>query len=338
MNDIIPFDGSVALPAYLKNRDQVRNINDDISLAAPYPTMSVRGKVFTIVRDGVRTKLMKPAPDNDEVAQKIEVAVLRANMHSRIFYLKEFDEGGDNNAPPDCFSMDGQKPVATAPNKQSDFCNTCPHSVWGTGNTEKGTGRRCSDAPRLAIATPDKLEEPYLLRLPPASIKNWKEAVKIGKQRNLQYNMLVYRISFDADASTPLLLFRPTGLLSDAAYAKANDEMYDSELVRSVVGLDEPAAPARAPAPAPAPDPAASELDAAIAAKAATAKAKATKPVVTETELDSVAPPPKPTPAPAPKAEPAKATKPVVQEAAGPAPDGDLLAGLSSLLGGGTDD
>lgn len=336
MSAIIPFDGAGAkLPAYLAKRDSLPDINRDVVTAAAYPTMSIMGGKFALVRDGMRTTLMKPPPDEDEAVQKIEMAVLRANMHSRVFYMKKYEEGDSTSAPPDCYTMDGVKPAAGVPNKQADHCATCPHSVWGTGNTEKGTGRACSDTPRLAIAAPDNLDDVYLLRVPPASIKNWKEAVKIAKTRNIPYNALVYRVSFDKEASAPVLLFRPVGLLSDEAYGKAG-EQYDGELVRSIVGLDEPPARAAASAPAPAPAVEADELDAAIAARQVvkTAAAKA-KPAVTPSELDEVAPPAekpvkaKPAAAaakPEPKPEPARQTPPADDDG------GDLMAGLSSLL------
>lgn len=341
MSQMIPFGSGAQLPAYLKNRAALSERNADVVTAAAYPTLSIKGKTFAVVRDGKRSVVMRP--DDDETpASYVEVSVLRANMKARVFYMKKYDEAdGEAKTPPDCMSMDGVAPLPGVPNKQSDACATCPHSVWGTGNAEKGTGRACSDTPRLAIARADALDDAFLLRVPPASIKNWKDAVKIAKERQIPYNALIYRMSFDIDAATPLLKFKPVGLLDDAGFAKA-DELYDGELVRAIVGIDVPASAAPAPAPAPAPAVDADELDAALAARAAVNQAKAAakpaapapaaKPTVTPDELDTIVPPaPAPAPKPKPKPAPVEAA-PGPAPAAKPAVDDDLLEGLDDLL------
>jgi hypothetical protein len=335
VSNIVPLDGSAKLPAYLQRRQALANINNEVVTAAAYPTMSIKGKQFTIKRDGLKTTLMNPN-DPEETAQKIEVAILRVNMHNRVFYLKRFDEASSEGAVPDCFSLDGKAPAASAPNKQHTNCAACPHSVWGSRVKEDGTsdgkGRACSDQPRAAIAAVDKLDDAMLLRIPPASITNLKDAIKLAKQRNIPYNALVYRLGFDKDAASPKLTFKPVGLLDDPSYEKVETKLYDGELVRAIVGLDDVAPPAEPPAPPPAVD--ADELDAALAARAVTQKAKAkpapapapkpAAPVVTEDELDAAAPAPAPAPAP-------RAAKPAPAPAA--APDDDLLSGLDTLLG-----
>lgn len=339
MSNIIPFGEGAQLPAYLKNREALATVNNDVVTAAAYPTLSIKGKVFTVKRDGERKVLMNPR-DPESTAQYIETAILRVNMHNRVFYAARFDDSTSEGAVPDCYSLDGKVPAASAPNKQCSNCAACPHSVWGSRVKEDGSsdgkGRACSDQPRLAIAPPDALDQAMLLRVPPASISGLKDAIKLAKQRNIPYNALVYRISFDTAAASPKLVFKPIGLLDDAGYAKVQAE-YDGELVRAITGLDDVGQ--AAPAPAPAAGPISSdELDAAIAArqvaqKAAAGAKAAAKPAatVTEDELNRVAPPaPKPAPAPAPKAAPAPAP------AAAPAAEGsldDLLGGLDALLG-----
>ena len=58
MSNIIPFD-SGNLPAYLKAPNRVI-ANDDLTShasAGGFPVMSIKGKNFTVVRDGDRTVL-----------------------------------------------------------------------------------------------------------------------------------------------------------------------------------------------------------------------------------------------------------------------------------------
>lgn len=347
MSNIVAFD-SGNLPAYLKNRTDLAGVNAEVVTAAAYPHISIKGKTWAIIRDGQRTVLQKPDSDGEMApVQRIEVAVVRANMKSKVFYLKKFKEGEENMAPPDCYSLDGLTPSPNASNKQHTDCRLCPHNQWGSRISDDGEakGRACADQVRMAIAAPDKLDDPFLLRVPPASIKLFKEAVKIAKARNIPYNALVYRLGFDPEAASPKITFKPIGLLDDAGYGKVQ-EIYDDELIRAIAGLDEDA---RAAAPAPAPKPAASEvetdeLDAALAQRAASKPAapapapKASKPApqpVESDELDAAlgaAPAPAPAPAPKPAAKPAaKKAAPVVQEA------DDLLGGLDALLGD-TDD
>ena len=338
MSAIIPFDGG-KLPAYLKNRESLPNVNAEVVTAAAFPSISIKGKQFTINRDGLKVTLMKP-DDPDEVAQKIEVAVLRANTGAKVFYAKRYVEG--DQSPPDCFSRDGKAPDASVANPQAQNCQVCKHAQWGSRISDDGEskGKSCNDQVRLAVAMPDKLDDPHLIRVPPASIKNFKEAVKIAKQKNIPYNALVYRVGFDKDAASPELTFKPVGLLDDAGYAQVS-ELYDGELVRAVVGLEgelvahAPAAPAQKPAVE------TDELDAALATRAAAKPAA--KPVakpapaaVQSAELDEaldVAPAPAPAPAPAKKPAAKAKPAPVVAE------DGDaLLSGLDDLLGDDTDD
>lgn len=359
MNAIVPFDSQSNLPAYLSqdDNDLLAQINKDVVRAPAFPTMSIKGKVFTMVKDGQRKIVTKPG-EEDEVAQSLGVVVLRANMNSKNFYVKGFVEG--DMSPPDCHSTDGVAPSIHARNPQAKKCAVCPHNVWGSRVSNDGDrpgeekkGKACSDQGRLAIAAPDRLEEPMLLRVPPASLKNLREAVKLISGRKIPYNAVILKVSFDPEMASPTLKFKPIGLLPEATY-RQGAELYDSDLVRSITGLDDvaPDTPAEAESPV-----SADELDAAIAArdaaqKAAAAPAPAPAPVaaapkpapkakpkaapapapVVEDDLADLAPPVAAAPAPAPAPAP-RAAAPAPAASAG----GDLLGDLDALLGG-TDD
>lgn len=273
---IVPFE-SANLPATAELSRRFLSINADVATAAAFPTMSIKGKIFAIVKDGTRTQLTK-ADDDGEVIPiaAISVSVLRANLKARVYYEDTYDEDASTGAKPTCYTHDGVTPAPDAESPQAKKCQLCPHAVWGskTGDLDSGKGTSCSPNARLAICAPDKPSEPMLLRVPPASIKPFREAVKLGEARQLPYNQLVFRVGFDREATSPKLTFKPVGLLAGADY-DAICEMYENETVQQIVGVHPVIeAPAKA-----AKDEGSDELDAALKAaeaeKVAAAKAKA---------------------------------------------------------------
>ena len=332
--------GAVAIPKRANRLD----VNKDIVVAAQYPTMSIKGKVWTLVKDAERRTLTKVVDGEEEIVQAITVAMLRINLTSKVYYAKKFDNDDSEGARPDCHSHDGVAPSHQSPNKQANKCAICPHNQWGSRVSDDGVskGKSCSDHARVAIADPNALDKAMLLRVPPASLKPLKDALKMMKTRDLQYNEGVYRISFDKDAASPKLVIKPIGLLNDSGYEKAV-ELFDSELVRAIAGVDELEAAAAAPAPKP-DEVDANELDAALAGRKAVQKAAATpapapkaKPITVDADelaavVEKKAPAPAPRPAPAPKATPAPAPAPAEAPADMTGGD-DLLAEMGAMLG-----
>lgn len=330
---LVPFESN-NLPAYLSGGTDIRDINHDVVRAAAFPVMSIKGKVFTTVKDGLRTVLTKP-DDPDEVAQSIGVVLLRANMSAKAFYAKKYAGDDSEGQRPDCYSYDGIAPSANAPSPQAKKCAVCPNNVFGQVITENGKkSKLCSDRGRVAISAPDKVE-PMLLNVPPTSLKNLREAVKVVNQRSvgqakLQYNMVVFKVGFDRDEASPLLTFKPVAILDDATYGAVN-AMYDDEVVRAIVGADDVPAPDM---PAPKAAVGTDELDAALAAKEATDKAKA----AAKPEPEAPAPQPEPEKPKAPKATKAAAEPEKPKAATKPAGGAaNLLADLDSLLGNSDD-
>lgn len=236
--NIIPFEGGAKLPAYLKQVD-VAALNADLTAHAGggFPVMSIKGKSFAVVRDGERKILTNPK-DPDSPATSIEAVIVKANKDtSKVFYLKGYDPESSEKQKPDCYSSDGVAPAADAKNPQSKKCATCPHNQWGSRITEKGTskGKACSDTVRLAIAPGGQINDPMLLRVPPASIRALGEYGQMLAKRGVAYNMVLTRIGFDMEAESPKLTFKPVGLLDDASFEQVRDVM-DSDLVRDITG------------------------------------------------------------------------------------------------------
>jgi len=291
--NIIPFE-QATLPAHILN-DKASSFNADLtSHAAPsFPVASIKGKVFAIVRDGDRTMVMNPK-DPDSPATYIDVVLMKANKAtSKVFYIEGYDEKAEAKKP-DCWSNDGVKPDSTSETPQATSCAACPHNQWGSriGDDGRRKGKACADVVRLAIAAPDRLNDPMLLRVPPASIKSLAEYGQMLSKRGVDYNKVLTKVSFDMEAPTPKLMFKPVGFLSPEMIVQMK-EIIETDLVKSIIGTVyfEDASPSAAPkvtplaptTPAPAP---------AAAAKAAPAPKKSNG-----TAKPPTTPPPEPEPA-----------------------------------------
>lgn len=325
--NIVPFSASAQLPAYLSDAfTMFADINKDIVRAPSFPSISIKGKVFTINKDGLKTIVQRPNTDGEmEAAQSIGVTILRANMNAKTFYMAKFKDGDSDGKQPDCYSFDGVSPSANAPKPQCSKCAICPHNQWGSrqgdGDKEEAKGKACADNARLAVATPDKLNEPMLIRVPPASLKPLREMTKELNARKVPYNVLVTRIGFDPAAPSPKLTFKPAGFMPQDTLATLK-EMYDSEDVRAICGIDDIGVEHVVPAGEAEPDVTTKVIE---KAKAESRKPVAPAPAVAA--IDEAFDEPAPAPAPV-KAKAAKPAEPKPAPAAKPAE-----SGVSALLG-----
>lgn len=223
MTTIVPFAGSSNVPAFVKAA-QPGNLAD-ISIGLGFPVVSIKGKVFTL-KDGDDSKLITK-PGTDEPASSLEVVILDVGpsadlkFNSRIFYAKGFEEG--SNAKPDCYSNDGVEPGADAQNKQAEKCALCKHNAKGSGST--GVGKACRSSKRMAIATPDNLDNPMLLRVPGDSLMAFSDYIKWMKKSGVSDTAhVVTKIGFDYSVAHPALTFKGLGWATqDPAEAKATD-------------------------------------------------------------------------------------------------------------------
>ena len=249
--NIIPFDSGSKLPAFLKKVD-VAALNSDLTAHAGggFPVISIKGKVFAVVRDGEREIQMNPK-DPDSAATSLNVVLLKANKGtSKVFYIKGYDKDSSEGQKPDCYSNDGVEPAADAQNKQAKKCATCPHNQWGSRVSEKGAtkGKACADAVRMAVAPAGQINDAMLLRVPPASIKALGEYGQMLAKRGVGYNMVVTKVGFDLQAESPKLTFSAVGLLDDDGFAEVQ-EIAASDVVSNILGSSVAAAiAAEAPA------------------------------------------------------------------------------------------
>ena len=323
MSNIIPFD-SGKLPSFLKNKAAVAASELTANVGGGgFPVMSIKGKVFSLVRGGERETLMNPN-DEDEVATSINVVILKANPNlSKVWYAKQFVEGSD--AKPDCFSHDGVVPDPSVEKPQAKKCSVCPKNEWGSKVTEDGKkGKACADSRRLAIANVDAIDDPILLRAPAATLKPLAEYGGELAKRGVPYNAVLTKIGFDREAASPKLTFKAVGFLTEEQYEQVT-KVVDEDVVASILGKpgETPVPESSEPPDEPPKDEAKPAKTEAKVAKAEPKPAKAAK--VSEDEVADAIETPK---AEAKPAKPAK-TKPEPKVAA----DDDLEAELDSLLG-----
>lgn len=288
--NIIPFDSGSNLPSFLKNVDRA-NLNADLIAHASsgFPVISIKGKVFAVVRDGERELQMNPK-DPDSAATSLNVVLLKVNRNaSKVFYLKGYDKDSSEGQKPDCYSNDGIEPAADAQNKQSKKCATCAHNQWGSRISERGAtkGKACSDAVRTAVAPAGQINDAMLLRIPPASIKAIGEYGLMLAKRGVESHMVVTKVGFDLQAESPKLTFSVVGLLDDEGFAEVQ-EMRRSDVVASILGsTSAPVEFAPAIEAEEAPAPKAAPKDEAPAPKAEVkAKPAKAKPAPVEDDLD----------------------------------------------------
>lgn len=292
-NQVIPFESN--LPAHLAALGDV-STDDLISGASGgFPVVSIKGKVFHIIRGDEHTLVTKPDSEDGEPASSIEVVILKANKAlSKTYYTDGYVEGAAEK--PTCYSNDGVTPAADAQEPQAQKCATCPHNVWGSKISENGSKvKACSDFRRLAIAPIGQLNDPMLLRVPAASLKTLMHYGDALKKRGVKYPLVSTKIGFDYTVAYPALTFKPVGFLSEEMVAKVA-EMINSDLVAQIVGIQSGApAPAAAPAPVPAPAPkptAAAPTPAPAPAPAPAAPKAAAKPAAAKKTAAAAAKPP----------------------------------------------
>jgi len=324
MSNIVLLQPGAQLPAYMQQsaelRKQLAEINSDVVVGQQFPSLSIKGKVFAIVRDNERKMITRP-DEPETPASSVNVTVVRANSRSRVYFAKAYVEGEQGpEARPDCASSDGIVPLPGVQNKQSDTCAACPQAVWGTRANMDGKGTACSVNTRMAVFDPesptylsDGRIETFLLRAPAASRSGFASVVSAATTRGVPYNAMVIKVTFDAEAATPKLVFKPVGFLNDAMYEKVKAQ-YADDLTLDMMGLG--AASRQVPAPV--------KTQAEIDMEALADQ----KPPAGALAAPVAAPAPAPVPAPAP----APATPPAPAPAPAPAASVDPFAGMDAAM------
>lgn len=250
-NDLTTIEGGqIAIPSYF---DDMFGDESNVKGAGGTPQLSIRGKLFRIIKDGEETIMQKPDPETGEDTPRSVINVVVINQGergARAYYEGDYDSS--NTKGPDCFSLDGKVPSPDAQNPQAKACASCPHSVKGSKITPSGyQTTACSLQRRLAVVPAGNLDfDPLLLRL--ASTSAWDPDGKANAEKGWfawqQYcdflfskgvrhtAQVVTSVKFD-NTEYPKLLFKPNRLLTQEEAAAIGPRIKSDEVMAILTGL-----------------------------------------------------------------------------------------------------
>lgn len=234
MSTLVPFNFDAKLPAHLQ-AFSADGENEFGFGGISFPVLSIKGKVFTIKRNGEETLLTEPGSTNP--ARTIEVVILNQGPHlayAKTYYPEGFEEG--SKAKPDCFSNDGIGPDAGATNKQASKCALCPMNAQGSGATKQNPkAKACKSSKILAVAPAGQINDPMLLRVPGGSLSNLKTFGDLISKRGLRAAGVVTEVSFNFAVAHQELTFKPKAFVSPEMAVEIQKQR-EADLVKVIIG------------------------------------------------------------------------------------------------------
>jgi hypothetical protein len=143
---------------------------------------------------------------------------------SRTFYAGKYDPEAKPTLP-DCWSNNGDKPEATAPNKQAANCANCKNNVDGSG--QNGKGKACRFQRRVALMLEgDASGDLYQFNIPAKSlfgkgngnVHPFESYVRFLAANDESIDYVVTNIAYNLDADTMELQFSPVRPITDDEY------------------------------------------------------------------------------------------------------------------------
>lgn len=172
---------------------------------------------------------------------------------SRTYYAGKYDPDAKAKLP-DCWSNNGDKPEASAGNRQAASCATCPQNIDGSG--ENGKGKACRFQRRVALMLEgDDSGDLYQFNIPAKSLFGkgngnthpFESYVRFLASNQESVDYVVTNIAYNLDADTMELQFTPVRPITDEEYelvvAAQNDEA-TQRLVQLIVAAVDGAKPA----------------------------------------------------------------------------------------------
>jgi hypothetical protein len=228
------------LPAYLLKRQSRATTEDMVNgIGSNLPAhLSIANNRFTLVDASGNEK---PVP-----TFHLDICIIGSNNNvSRVFYdpAKKFDPKGTDNTPPLCFSDNGTGPSRQSSTPQAPTCAVCPHAEWGSAVSAM-TGRgipACQSGKKLAFIIPGDADDiVYMLKVPPASLKNLQKYVKtlagntIGS-RPAEPPDVITRLEFESQG---VLKFSPASLVDEDTFNRS-EQIYATDAIAQVTGRDD---------------------------------------------------------------------------------------------------
>jgi hypothetical protein len=132
---------------------------------------------------------------------------------SRSFYASDYDPDAKGTAP-DCFSNLGDKPEASAANRQANNCASCPKNIDGSG--KNGKGKACRFSRKVALFLDgDESGDVYQFNIPAKSLFGkgtgntlpFEQYCRHLVSNNAAPDRVVTTIAYNLDAETMELNF-----------------------------------------------------------------------------------------------------------------------------------
>jgi hypothetical protein len=248
---------STALPAHLADSSLFGAAKDLVS-ATGFPVISIKGKTWSFGHGGEKQIIREPGSKRAAAAIQVVIVDYSPNL-TKVYYEQKFDGNSSEGAKPTCYSNNGETPATDAQEPQSTRCATCAHNQWGSRISDAGTkGKSCQDNRRLAVAMPDNIGDPMLLRIPPTSLKNLAAYQELLARKGFGMRAMITELSFAAESASPLIEFEPVGFITEAQMAEVASAV-EMDVTKQIIGaMDVPrevpfeqAAPKVEAAPAP---------------------------------------------------------------------------------------
>lgn len=180
------------------------------------PSISLKGKQFRFVKDGVET----PNPPG----MPLRVVILGFDPDrglAKSFYEKAYQPG--TAEAPDCFSSDGITPDPFVSVPKCRSCTECPNNAFGSGKDAQGQpskGKACGDHKNLFVVAADTLDgDIAVMRVPATSLKALSAFGAELSKHGVPPSVLITELSFTADEH-PQLAFNACEWLSEADAAR----------------------------------------------------------------------------------------------------------------------
>jgi len=217
------------------------------------PHISIKGKVWKIVKEGSENPLMTTVDGEPTPMPTIKVVILnQIPKRSRVFFPKDYEEG--TNVQPECWSINGDTPSSEVSEPVANTCSSCPNAIKGSKITENGQTTACGTNKRICVIPSNKPDATALLvKLPVTSL--WESSPSEEAQGWYSYDnylkylkangvahtaMVVTTMKFDANVSYPKVMFKYNGYV-DGGMATQIAGRVNSDEVTEVLGLNEPA-------------------------------------------------------------------------------------------------
>src|SRR6185437_3638049 len=138
---------------------------------------------------------------------------------------------------------------------QAETCAACPHNVWGSKVTPTGSQvKACSDSKKLAVVLAEDtpiivnnaaggakaFDGIYLLRVPAASMRTWRDYAKEIRGRGIPIIGVVTEVSFEPSAAHPALLFKAAAFGTVEQFNAARSSLDDPRVAEAVGSDDVP--------------------------------------------------------------------------------------------------